>query len=161
MPAERREWGAAMLAELAMLRHPVTRWRFALDCARVALLAPRQGGFMTNSQTRRLITTFGAAAITGLILVAPLAWLEIRNNPAITGAYGNSRILLFGLLWLAPTTFILTALPLARRLRAGENILARPVALLLRITFLALISVFWVSLVNDQMPCFLGIPNCD
>lgn len=68
---------------------------------------------MTNSQTRRLITTCGATAITGLILLAPLAWLEIRNNPAITGAYGNSRILLFGLLWLAPPTFILSALPLS------------------------------------------------
>jgi hypothetical protein len=42
-----------------------------------------------------------------------------------------------------------------------ERLLASPVALLLRITFLALILVFWVSLVNDQMPCFLGIPNCD
>jgi len=69
MPAERREWGAAMLAELAMLRRPVTRWRFALDCTRVALFPP--------------------------------------------------------------------------------------------ITFWALVSVFWVWLVNDQMPCFLGTPNCD
>ncbi|MGH9753714.1 MAG: hypothetical protein ACREA2_13115 [Blastocatellia bacterium] len=43
MPAERREWGAAMLAELAQLQNPSTRWRFALGCARVALFPPRKG----------------------------------------------------------------------------------------------------------------------
>lgn len=161
MPAERREWGAAMLAELAILRDPVARWRFAISCARVALLASGQGGFLINSQTRRLITTCGTAAIIGLILIAPLALLEIRNNLADTGALWNFPIPLFVVLWLAPTAFIITALPIARRLRAGENILTRPAALLLRLTFLALVSVSWVYLVYDQMPCFLGVPNCD
>jgi hypothetical protein len=35
MPVERREWGEAMLAELAQLQNKSTRWRFALGCARV------------------------------------------------------------------------------------------------------------------------------
>jgi hypothetical protein len=46
MPAERSEWGAAMLAELAQLQHPFTRWRFALGCARVALFSPRKSGLL-------------------------------------------------------------------------------------------------------------------
>lgn len=36
----RREWGEAMVAELDQLRDPPSRWRFALGCARAALLAP-------------------------------------------------------------------------------------------------------------------------
>src|SRR5262245_703943 len=155
MPAERREWGAAMLAELAILQHPVTRWRFALDCARVALLAPRQGGFMMNSQTRHLINTCGMAAIIGLILVAPLALLEIYNSPGLTRNLWKLPIGLFALLWLLPAAFSLTVTPIARSLRAGESILARPVALSLRIIFLTVISWFWALLVIDQMPCFL------
>lgn len=34
MPAQRGDWGAAMLAEFAQLRDPFTRWRFALGCVR-------------------------------------------------------------------------------------------------------------------------------
>jgi hypothetical protein len=41
LPADRRDWGAAMTAELAQLRDPWARRRFALGCARVALFPPR------------------------------------------------------------------------------------------------------------------------
>lgn len=37
MPAMRREWGAAMVAELACVRRSPDRWRFAIGCARTAL----------------------------------------------------------------------------------------------------------------------------
>lgn len=37
---DRREWGAAMAAELAAIRDGPARWRFALSCARAALFAP-------------------------------------------------------------------------------------------------------------------------
>ena len=59
MPAERDEWGAAMLAELAQLQQPFARWRFALGCTRVALFPPCQrrlaiiGGTM-NVYARKL-----------------------------------------------------------------------------------------------------------
>ena len=42
MPEERRDWGAAMLAELGSVRRLRSRWRFAFDCARVALFPPRR-----------------------------------------------------------------------------------------------------------------------
>jgi hypothetical protein len=41
LPADRREWGAAMTAELGQLRGLRRRWSFALGCARAALLPPR------------------------------------------------------------------------------------------------------------------------
>jgi hypothetical protein len=63
--------------------------------------------------------------------------------------------------WLPPTIFFLVATPIVRGLRAGEAILAHPIALLLRATFLALLATGWVSLLRDQLPCFLGVPNCD
>ncbi|MDQ3516771.1 MAG: hypothetical protein M3466_00015 [Gemmatimonadota bacterium] len=37
---DRREWGAAMAAELAQLRDGPSRWQFALGCFRAALIAP-------------------------------------------------------------------------------------------------------------------------
>jgi hypothetical protein len=39
--------------------------------------------------------------------------------------------------------------------------MANPINLLLRVAFLALIAWMWGGILIDQMPCFLGVPNCD
>ena len=44
LPAQRRDWGQAMQAEFDAVPGPWARWRFALGCARMALVAPRQAG---------------------------------------------------------------------------------------------------------------------
>ncbi|NUT36716.1 MAG: hypothetical protein HOV79_26980 [Hamadaea sp.] len=41
LPAERRDWGTAMTAELAEVSGAHERWRFATGCARTALFPPR------------------------------------------------------------------------------------------------------------------------
>ena len=41
LPEGRRDWGAAMVAELAQVRDHSGRWRFAVGCARVAIFPPR------------------------------------------------------------------------------------------------------------------------
>lgn len=66
MPTERREWGAAMLAELASVRHPATRWQFALSCLRVALFPGGQ-----NVMLKGLLVTLTAAALIGFVLLRP------------------------------------------------------------------------------------------
>src|SRR5262245_61551359 len=74
MPAERREWGAAMLAELAQLQHPFTRWQFAMGCARAALLAPRNDGAPQSFRTdamKNIITNFGSAALISFLILLP------------------------------------------------------------------------------------------
>lgn len=67
MPAERGEWGAAMLAELAQLQQPFARWRFALGCTRVALFPPRRRaltiGAIMNVYVRKL------RGVTGISLI--------------------------------------------------------------------------------------------
>lgn len=50
MPEERREWGTAMMTELGQVQETWARWRFALDCMRVALFPPRCGVALTTSQ---------------------------------------------------------------------------------------------------------------
>lgn len=41
LPADRRDWGSAMTAELAQVPDPRERWSFATGCARTALFPPR------------------------------------------------------------------------------------------------------------------------
>lgn len=107
------------------------------------------------------LTTFGAAALFGLLLIAPFALMEYWNTPAIrSGEVGFPVILFFGL-WIMPVIFFVGASPTVRSVRAGESVLAHPISLVLRVIFLALLAIGWLNLIRDQMPCFLGVPNCD
>jgi hypothetical protein len=45
LPERRREWGMAMIAELAEVQGRWARWRFALSCARATLWLPPAGGW--------------------------------------------------------------------------------------------------------------------
>ncbi len=163
MPEERRDWGAAMLAELGQIHDPASRWRFALGCTRVALFPPRKGGLlqtMRNLTMKNITTNLGAAALISFILVLPFAILESLNQ-TITKQNALGLILLFGVLWLLPTAFIVILVPIMRTVRAGNSIMANPMNLLFRAAFLVLIAWMWGGLFIDQLPCFLGVPNCD
>ncbi len=50
---------------------------------------------------------------------------------------------------------------LLRRMRAGENVLADRAALAVAGLLLAVSLLVWGNLVLDQLPCWLGVPNCD
>ena len=97
-------------------------------------------------------------AIISSILVLPLMILELVNRRSF---HEDFPIALFGLLWLLPAAFVLILMPIVRSARSGNRIIKNPASFLLRVAFLVLIAWLWVSLILDQMPCFLGVPNCD
>ena len=109
---------------------------------------------------KSIFTNLRSAGVISFILMLPFAILELMFN---TGNRQNvpGLIVLFGLLWLFPMAFVVILEPLVRNIRAGNSLMANPVNLLLRVAFLALIAVMWAGLLIDQLPCFLGVPNCD
>lgn len=109
---------------------------------------------------KTIIEDLRSAAIISFLLVLPFAILETLNN-TITKQNAPGLILLFGVLWLLPTAFILILRPIVRTMRAGNSIWANPTKLLFRVAFLALIATIWGWGFIDQLPCFLGVPNCD
>lgn len=102
----------------------------------------------------------GLAALISFILVLPLAILEGVNN-TITNENVSGLILLFGVMWLLPTAFIVILMSIVRRVKAGNTRVSNPLTLLLRVASLVLIASVWVWGLIDQLPCFLGVPNCD
>lgn len=94
------------------------------------------------------------AALLSAIPLGPLAILETLNQP-LTRENVVGIILLFGFLWLLPAVALTVLIPIVRGARTG------PVRLLLSITFALALFTVWGSLLADQMPCFLGVPNCD
>jgi hypothetical protein len=57
--------------------------------------------------------------------------------------------------------FIVILTPILRTVRESNNVLGNPFNFLVRITLLALITWLWAAILIDQLPCFLGVPNCD
>jgi len=153
MPPARSEWGSAMLAELGGLQDSPARWEFALGCTWVAVFPPGTGGLLQTMKT-----TMITATLVSTVLVAPLVYLELRYG---TQSYSRFPYPLFLILWLVPAAFIIAAAPLMRAVRARKNLLERPGVLMVRVVFLVFAALFWTGFVNDQMPCFLGVPNCD
>ena len=100
------------------------------------------------------------AAIASSIIVLPFLLLEIMFNK-ITARVVPDLAVLLGLLWLMAVTFIVLMMPIAQNLWTGKRVLANPVTLLLRVASSAVLVMVWVSIVVDQLPCFLGVPNCD
>jgi hypothetical protein len=99
-----------------------------------------------------------AAVIGSSVLVLPFIILELVNRRDYPNGF---PILLFGFMWLMALVFIVILMPIQRSQHATNQSVPSSVSLLPRIVLLILIAWMWVSLVIDQMPCFLGVPNCD
>ena len=99
-----------------------------------------------------------APAIVSSVLVLPFMILEFVNS---RGFHEGFPIVLFVFMWLLPMAFIVILMPILRSLPAGNRTMPSPLSLFPRVVLLLLIAWLWVSLVQDQMPCFLGVPNCD
>lgn len=115
---------------------------------------------------RNITANLKSAAAVSFLLVLPFMildfWFQIINKPtALSLKNYTDFVMLFGFLWLLATAFIVILTPIARNVRAGHGITANPITLLFSVAFLVLIAIMWGSLMIDQLPCFIGVPNCD
>lgn len=95
-------------------------------------------------------------AIISALLVLPLIIIELVNRRNLSEDF---PIVLFAVLWLLGTIFILLLIPVVKYIRRGiKNTL--PV-FLFRLAILILTGWLWAVIVIDQVPCFLAVPNCD
>ena len=51
--------------------------------------------------------------------------------------------------------------PIMQNVRGGSSMVAHPMNLVLAVAILIAIAMTWGALLVDQIPCFLGVPNCD
>lgn len=106
LPADRAEWGAAMMAELDEVE-TAERWRFALGCTRVALFPPSKGGH--GSMAKGILFTLALVAVAAFALWRPEtggAWLASAISLQ-TWTLLFSKVFLFDLLVLVGLTWSL------------------------------------------------------
>jgi len=112
-----------------------------------------QGDSMKN-----IFMNFRSPALISLILLVPFMIMEVVNRRNFNEGF---PIPLFVIMWVLPILFIVTLMPIVRNVRAGNSIIASPINLLIRVIILVFIAWMWTGILIDQMPCFLGVPNCD
>ena len=95
-----------------------------------------------ESPARAIGVNLKWAALISFVLVLPFAILESLNNP-ITRQNAPGLILLFGVLWLLPTAFIVILVPVVRAFRAGRRHSGTSDEFLAQSSALILIAWFW------------------
>jgi hypothetical protein len=81
LPADRADWGQAMVGELGQIQHWSTRWRFALSCLAATLLLPAR-----RSGAGRFVIALVAASAAGCAALVTYAMLRY---PAILTSRGT------------------------------------------------------------------------
>ena len=107
-----------------------------------------------------LANHISAVLISFIFCVLPFMILEWATRSDLPRS--NASLMLWIVMWFLSAVFIAILIPIVRNLRQAVNgIQANPVSLLVRVGLLILFAWNWGFLVMDQMPCFLGVPNCD
>jgi len=90
------------------------------------------------------------------VLLLPFVVLELVNRREFNEGFPFP---LFALLWALPVAFAAVTASTIQTLGSGKTQAGG--VLMVRLMLLGLIAWAWISILIDQMPCFLGIPNCD
>src|SRR5688500_10091953 len=98
------------------------------------------------------------AATLSTMLIIPLAVLEFNADANLEGISFDSLVLL-GFLW-SVAFGIISLLTLIYN-RSQIEILSKSVVLVVFVFLVLALALMWVGIVADQMPCFIGKPNCD
>jgi len=120
LPADRTQWGQAMVGELDQMDNQRQRWRFAVGCAAAALLLPARRADFAGLAAR--LVAAAALACAGLVVYG------LRLHPAILTHGGTWLVLTIFLTVLTGYCLIATVLvrrgPIARPGLAGGLALA-------------------------------------
>ena len=160
LPRERRDWGAAMVAELAEVRDPADRWRFAAGCAQVALApAHRDRGPVIAVAAWAAAAVVTAAVVVGEVrpelqvfavvftgVLGTLAVVAVLRAPRVGFTATGLSVALTGLTGVAAcvaaTAWFLDRFPIA------TTHLSAPTAGLLAV---ALAGILWLVLAPPRV----------
>lgn len=94
--------------------------------------------------------------MVGILAVVPFAFLELVNRRGLNEAF---PFVLFVLIWVLPAVLFQLTISAIQVFRSDRAQASR--SLIVRVILLGAIAWFWIAILTDQMPCFLGVPNCD
>ena len=126
---------------------------------------PKQGNtLLTNPRSAAMISVVLFLLPGILPLLDTVGWLSLDrlfNGPNSEVAYLPGQVISLGLILLPIAAGIIAGGPIVSTLRAGGSLFAHPIHLIIVVVISFLFAAGVVSLIVDQWPCFVGVPNCD
>jgi hypothetical protein len=114
---------------------------------------------MTQDQaSSRSLQSLVTSLLISATLVAPLIVLQVVNRRAF---HEEFPFVLFTFMSLHLLCIVLLLTPALRRLRSERSFSALTLGHWTGLALAAFLMIAYVDVVIDQLPCFLGVPNCD
>ena len=100
------------------------------------------------------------------VLVLSLVIVSLLNDPnseqlSVFGARVASQLIAIILISIPVSAGMIASKPIISSLRAGGSLFAHPINLMIVVGISFLFTAGVISLIVDQWPCFMGVPNCD
>lgn len=126
---------------------------------------PTQGNtLLTNPKSALMISVVLILSVLILSLLDSLGWgpLErLLNGPNPEQLYVPGQFIALILISIPVAAGIIAGGLIVSTLRAGGSLFAHPLHLIIVVVISFLFAAGVVSLIVDQWPCFVGVPNCD
>ena len=126
---------------------------------------PAQGStLLTNPKTAAIISVIFILFPVILSLLNSLGWVPLNrllNGPNPELPYPPGQIIALSLFAIPVAAGIIAGGPIVRSLRAGGSLFAHPLHLIIVGFILFTFAIGFATLLIDQWPCFIGVPNCD
>jgi len=131
---------------------------------------PTQGNtLLTNPRSALMISVILILSVIILSLLDSLGWEPLQrllNDPNPEQLYVfrvrvPGQFIAIVLLSIPVVAGIIAGGPIVSTLRAGGSLFAHPINLIIVVVISFLFAAGVVSLIVDQWPCFVGVPNCD
>ena len=121
---------------------------------------PYRGEVIMESSlaSRGLFYRLRTAVLVSSTLVVPFVVLQWVNRRAI---HEDFPFVLFAFMFLHALCIVLLVAPALRQLRSGRHLKALKFRHVAGLAIAAVLISVYAEVVVDQLPCFLGVPNCD
>lgn len=160
-------WLNLFAISLILLPIVRARWTRKHDTANPV---PTQGNTpLTNPRSALMISVVLFLSVVLLSLLVFLGWEPMQRllngpNPEQLSVFMMrvpSQLIALVLLSLPVVAGIIAGRPIVSTLRAGGSLFAHPINLIIVAVILSTFAIGFASLLIDQWPCFMGVPNCD
>jgi hypothetical protein len=126
---------------------------------------PTQGStLLTNPKSAAMISIALILSFAIVALLDYLRWVPLDsliNGPNPEQFYVPGLFITLFLFSIPVAAGIIAGGPIVSTLRAGGSLFVHPIHLIIVVIISFLFAAGVVSLIVDQWPCFMGVPNCD
>jgi len=152
------------LFAISLILLPIVRSRRTSNHDIANPISTQKNTLLTNPRSAAIISIALFLAPGILPLLNSVGWLSVDrlfNGPNPEVAYLPGQIMSLALIMFPVTAGIIAGGPIVKTLRAGGSLFAHPINLIIVVVISFLFAAGVVSLIADQWPCFIGVPNCD